>query len=188
VPVSIDTQKPEVMRAAVAAGAGLINDVNALRAPGALEAAAACRVPVCLMHMQGEPRSMQANPHYGDVVAEVKSFLQERVEACGAAGINAQRILLDPGFGFGKTVQHNLQLLARLDSLADLGRPLLVGLSRKSMIGKLLGLEVGERLAASLALAVLAVERGASLVRTHDVAATWQALQMHVALHEVTAA
>jgi dihydropteroate synthase len=187
IPVSVDTQKPEVMRAAVAAGAGLINDVNALRAPGALQAAADCRVPVCLMHMQGEPRTMQADPYYGDVVEEVRAFLQTRVAACLEAGIDAQHILLDPGFGFGKTVQHNLQLLARLDSLTKLGMPLLVGLSRKSMIGKLLGLEVGDRLPASIALAVLAVERGALLVRSHDVAATWQALQMHVALRAVSA-
>lgn len=186
IPVSIDTQKPDVMRAAVAAGAGLINDINALRAPGALQAAAECRVPVCLMHMQGEPRSMQDKPHYEDTVGEVRTFLQARAAACLEAGIEVGQIVLDPGFGFGKTVQHNLQLLAQLDSLARLGMPLLVGLSRKSMIGKLLGLEVGERLPASIALAVLAVERGAALVRTHDVAATWQALQMQVAVRSVT--
>ncbi|MFZ0467960.1 MAG: dihydropteroate synthase [Thiogranum sp.] len=182
VPISIDTQKPEVMRAAVEAGAGFINDVNALRAPGALEAAAECQVPVCLMHMQGEPRTMQADPHYDDVVDEVSGFLQQRAAACEQAGIAREHILLDPGFGFGKTLQHNLQLLARLETIGALGFPLLVGLSRKSMIGKLLGLDVGERLAASIALAVLAVERGAALVRAHDVAPTWQALQMQVAL------
>jgi dihydropteroate synthase len=182
VPISIDTQKPEVMRAAVAAGAGFINDVNALRAPGALEAAAECQVPVCLMHMQGEPRTMQADPHYDDVVDEVSGFLQQRAAACEQAGIAREHILLDPGFGFGKTLQHNLQLLARLETIGALGFPLLVGLSRKSMIGKLLGLDVGERLAASIALAVMAVERGAALVRAHDVAPTWQALQMQVAL------
>jgi len=182
VPISIDTQKPEVMRAAVAAGAGFINDVNALRAPGALEAAAGCQVPVCLMHMQGEPRTMQADPHYDDVVDEVSGFLQQRAAACEQAGIAREHVLLDPGFGFGKTVQHNLQLLARLETIGALGFPLVVGLSRKSMIGKLLGLAVGERLAASIALAVLAVERGAALVRAHDVAPTWQALQMQVAL------
>jgi len=182
VPISIDTQKPEVMRAAVAAGAGFINDVNALRAPGALEAAVGCEVPVCLMHMQGEPRTMQADPHYDDVVGEVSGFLQQRAAACEQAGIAREHILLDPGFGFGKTLQHNLQLLARLETISALGFPLLVGLSRKSMIGKLLGLDVGERLAASIALAVLAVERGAALVRAHDVAPTWQALQMQVAL------
>jgi len=185
VPISIDTRKPEVMRAAAAAGAGMINDVNALRAPGALEAAAESGLPVCLMHMQGEPRTMQSGPRYSDVVGEVKRFLVERVAACEAAGIGRQRILLDPGFGFGKTLEHNLQLLARLDELAASGLPVVVGLSRKSMIGKLLGVEVGERLPASIALAVLAVERGARLVRAHDVAATWQALQMQAALQRV---
>ena len=185
VPISIDTHKPEVMSAAVAAGAGLINDVNALRTPGALEAAARCGVPVCLMHMQGEPRSMQTDPHYDDVAEEVRTFLRHRVGACEQAGIAADRILLDPGFGFGKTVRHNLELLAQLDTIEALGFPLVVGLSRKSMIGKLLGLEVDERLPASLALAVLAVERGATVVRTHDVAATWQALQMNMALDAV---
>ena len=185
VPISIDTRKPAVMRAAVEAGAGLINDVNALREEAALEVAAACSVPVCLMHMQGEPRNMQAAPQYDDVVDEVREFLHERVQACLAAGIPREKLLLDPGFGFGKSVEHNLQLLARLDAFSSMGIPILVGLSRKSMIGKLLGLEVGERLPASIALAVLAVERGAVLVRTHDVAATWQALQMNVALRAV---
>ncbi len=185
VPISIDTRKPEVMRAAVAAGAGLINDVGALRMPGALQAAAECDVPVCLMHMQGEPGTMQAAPQYDDVVAEVRTFLRRRAGACEQAGIAPERILLDPGFGFGKTVQHNLQLLAGLESIDALGFPLVVGLSRKSMIGKLLGLKVADRLPASIALAVLAVERGAILVRSHDVAATWQALQMNVALRSV---
>jgi len=184
VPISIDTQKPRVMRAAVAAGAGLINDVNALRAPGAVEAAVDCAVPVCLMHMQGDPRTMQANPDYDDVVVDVRDFLLQRAAVCEQAGIPADRILLDPGFGFGKTLEQNLGLLAGLATLADTAYPLLVGLSRKSMIGKLLGLEVAERLPASLALAVLAVERGARLVRAHDVAATWQALQMCIALQE----
>jgi dihydropteroate synthase len=185
VPVSVDTQKPEVMQAAVAAGAGLINDVNALRAPGALETAAASGVPVCLMHMRGDPRTMQSDPHYADVVEEVKAFLIQRVATCEAAGIGPERLLLDPGFGFGKTVDHNLQLLARLDQLAEPGLPLVVGLSRKSMIGKLLHLDIAERLPASIALAVLAVERGARLVRAHDVAATWQALQMQAALNDL---
>ena len=185
VPISIDTRKPEVMQAAVAAGAGLINDVNALQAPGALEAARASAVPVCLMHMRGDPRTMQADPHYADVVAEVKTFLLQRVAACEAAGIGRQRLLLDPGFGFGKTVEHNLQLLARLEELAATGLPVVVGLSRKSMIGKLLGLDIAGRLPASIALAVLAVERGARLVRAHDVAATWQAVQMQAAVQRV---
>jgi len=182
VPISIDTQKPGVMRAAIRAGAGFINDVNALRAPDALDAAAECGVPVCLMHMQGDPRTMQSDPQYDDVVDEVKTFLQQRLSACEQAGIRSERIVLDPGFGFGKTAYHNLQLLARLEEFDCLGRPVVVGLSRKSMIGKLLGLEVGERLPAGIALAVLAVERGARLVRSHDVAATWQALQMSTAL------
>ncbi len=182
VPISIDTRKPEVMRAAIRAGAGFINDVNALREPGGLELGVEYGLPVSLMHMLGEPRTMQANPRYDDVVQEVSTFLQQRVAVCEAAGIRRDRLLLDPGFGFGKTVAHNLQLLARLDELAGLELPLVVGLSRKSMIGRLLGLEVGERLPASIALAVLAVERGAKLVRAHDVAETWQALQMNVAL------
>jgi len=185
VPISIDTRKPEVMRAAIQAGAGFINDINGLRDPGALEMAAECAVPVCLMHMQGEPRSMQADPRYENVVDEVAEFLQQRVSACAQTGIRRERILLDPGFGFGKTVVHNLRLLKRLDELTRLGLPIVVGLSRKSMIGQLLGLEPGERLPASIALAVLAVERGARLVRSHDVAATWQALQMKAALKNI---
>lgn len=185
IPISIDTRKPEVMHAAAAAGAALINDVNALRAPGALDAAAATGLPVCLMHMQGNPLSMQDQPRYEDVVAEVKAFLQLRVDACEAGGIPRERLLIDPGFGFGKTVEHNLALLGHLNEFADLGAAVMVGLSRKSMIGKLLNLEVAERLPASIALAVLAVERGARLVRAHDVAATWQALQMINAVRKV---
>jgi dihydropteroate synthase len=183
VPISIDTRKPGVMRAAINAGAGFINDINALRESGALEMAAGFAVPVCLMHMQGEPRTMQENPRYENVVDEVADFLQQRITACEQAGVGRERLLLDPGFGFGKTVTHNLYLLERLNVLTRLGLPLVVGLSRKSMIARLLGLEPGERLPASIALAVLAVERGARLVRSHDVAATWQALQMAVALH-----
>lgn len=186
VPISIDTRKPRVMRAAIQAGAGLINDINALRAPGALEVAAEYAVPVCLMHMRGEPRNMQEDPRYGDVVDEVAEFLQRRVSACEQMGVGRERILLDPGFGFGKTVAHNLKLLKRLDEFTHLGLAVVVGLSRKSMIGKLLGgLAPGERLPASIALAVLAVERGARLVRSHDVAPTWQALQMNVALKNI---
>jgi dihydropteroate synthase len=183
VPISIDTRKPGVMRAAIKAGAGFINDINALRESGALEMAAGFAVPVCLMHMQGEPRTMQEDPRYENVVDEVADFLQQRITACEQAGVGRERLLLDPGFGFGKTVAHNLYLLERLNVLTRLGLPLVVGLSRKSMIARLLGLEPGERLPASIALAVLAVERGARLVRSHDVAATWQALQMAVALH-----
>jgi dihydropteroate synthase len=182
VPVSIDTRKPEVMAAAVAAGAGLINDVNALRAPGALEAAVAAGVPVCLMHMQGEPRTMQEAPDYGDVVEEVRGFLLARAGACEAAGIPSARILLDPGFGFGKALGHNLRLLRELDRLTSAGYPVLVGLSRKSMIGKVLGLETERRLHPSLALAVLAVWQGARLVRAHDIRATVEAIGMCAAV------
>jgi dihydropteroate synthase len=183
VPLSVDTSKPEVMRAAVGAGAGMINDVWALRKTGALEAAAGAGVPVCLMHMQGDPRTMQAAPRYADVLSEVRGFLQDRIAACSAAGIDSERLLLDPGFGFGKSLAHNLALLAGLEEICSLGRPVLVGLSRKSMIGALTGRLVGERLPGSLAAAVLAVERCARLVRTHDVAATVDALRVVRALH-----
>lgn len=186
--LSVDSSTPAVMRAAADAGAHLINDVRALRRPGALEAAAASGLPVCLMHMRGSPETMQADPRYVDVVAEVEAFLRERVAACRAAGIDAGSILLDPGFGFGKTVAHNLALLAALPRLGALGHPLLVGLSRKSLIAKLLGRSVEERLPASLALAVLAAERGASIIRAHDVAETADALAMVAALAEAGAA
>ena len=181
--VSVDTSAPELMTAAAGAGAGLLNDVRALGREGALAAAAATGLPVCLMHMRGEPATMQQAPSYDDVVAEVMDFLHQKVEACGAAGIARQRLVLDPGFGFGKTVQHNLQLLKGLPRLAELGLPVLVGLSRKSLIQKLIGRPVEERLPASLALAVLAVERGAAIVRTHDVAATADAVAMWTALN-----
>jgi dihydropteroate synthase len=183
--VSVDTSSPGVIEAAAAAGAGLINDVRALRREGALAAAAASGLPVCLMHMQGEPGSMQVAPTYNDVVAEVAAFLAERTAACEVAGIERDRILLDPGFGFGKTVAHNLQLLRGLPRLCEPGLPLLVGLSRKSLIGKLIGRELDQRLPASLALAVLAVERGARLVRCHDVAETVDALAMCAALADM---
>ncbi|MGD2083722.1 MAG: dihydropteroate synthase, partial [Chromatiales bacterium] len=157
VPLSVDTSKPEVMRAAAAAGAGMINDVMALRAPGALVAASESGLPVCLMHMQGEPRTMQRDPHYADVVAEVRAFLAERVQACEAAGISRNRLVLDPGFGFGKTLGHNLSLLKHLDALVDSGLPVLAGVSRKSMIGRLLGdVPAQDRLYGSLAAAVIA--------------------------------
>lgn len=177
VPISIDTSKPEVMRAAVAAGAGFINDVRALREPGAVETAAALQVPVCLMHMQGEPRSMQHHPVYSDVAVEVRDFLQERIDACITASIPRQRIVLDPGFGFGKTVEHNLDLLRRLGVLRTFGAPILAGLSRKSMIGNLFGLPVTQRLHASVALALIAVQNGATLLRVHDVRATREAIR-----------
>ena len=178
IPVSIDTQKPVVMREAVAAGAGMINDVNALQADGAIETAAGLGVPVCLMHMQGVPESMQDMPGYQDVVTEVVSFLGARAAACVAAGILPGQIVLDHGFGFGKTVEHNLSLLRRLDRLVALGYPVLVGLSRKSLIGKVTGLPVDKRLYPSIALAVLAVWQGASIVRCHDVRQTREAVQM----------
>lgn len=178
-PVSIDSSKAKVMRESVGAGAALINDVMALRGPGALQAAKELDVPVCLMHMQGEPRSMQQQPVYTDVVAEVKDFLLERVSACEAAGIAREKLLLDPGFGFGKSLEHNLKLLKNLHTIADIGLPLLVGISRKSMIGKILDdRPVDKRLYGSLAAAVMALERGAAIIRVHDVAATVDALKV----------
>ena len=177
-PISIDTSKPEVMRAAVAAGAGFINDVRALRDEGALEAAASLEVPVCLMHMQGEPRGMQENPRYRDVLSEIGDFLRARLQAAQAAGIPAQRLVIDPGFGFGKTLEHNLELLRGLKKLQSLGAPILVGLSRKSLIGKALGLPVEGRLQASVALALMAVQNSARIVRVHDVGPTVETLRM----------
>ncbi len=176
-PISIDTSKPEVMRAAVAAGAGMINDVYALRRDGALDAAAQLKVPVVLMHMLGEPRTMQDAPHYDDVVSDVRRFLAERIFACEMSGIDKKRIVVDPGFGFGKTLEHNLALLANLDQLAALGVPLMAGLSRKAMIGTLTGREKhADRAAGSAAAAMIAVQKGAVIVRVHDVAATRDAL------------
>src|SRR5215469_16291231 len=180
--ISIDTSQPEVMRAAAAAGAGLINDVRALREPGALAAAAASGCALCLMHLQGEPRTMQLAPHYGDVVGEVRAFLAARVAACRDAGIAAERLTVDPGFGFGKNLEHNLTLLRRLGELAADGVPVLVGLSRKSMLGKLTQREPGERLGGSVALAVIAALHGARIVRAHDVAATVDALKVIAAV------
>lgn len=186
VPISIDTSKPEVMHAAVAAGAGFINDVRALRESGAVETAAALQVPVCLMHMQGEPRSMQQHPVYSDIAIEVRDFLQKRIDVCIAAGIPRQRIVLDPGFGFGKTADHNLDLLRRLGVLRALGVPILVGLSRKSMIGTLFELPVTQRLHASVALALIAVQNGATIVRVHDVRATREAIRTLEAVYSGT--
>lgn len=176
--ISVDTSKPGVMRAAVEAGAGMINDVFALRQEGAVEAAAELGVPVCLMHMQGEPRRMQEKPEYDNVVEEVGGFLAERAAVCEAAGIPANQIVLDPGFGFGKTLQHNLQLMRGLPELAQGGYPLLVGISRKSMLGAITGRETGDRVAASVAAALLAVQGGAAIVRVHDVAETADALKL----------
>jgi dihydropteroate synthase len=174
--ISIDTMKPEVMRAAVAAGAGMVNDVLALQAPGALQAVASTGAAVCLMHMQGTPRTMQVEPHYDDVVADVESFLLQRVQACADAGIARERIVLDPGFGFGKSLQHNLSLLAGIPRIASHGYPVLAGLSRKAILGKLLGRSVEHRLAGSLALATIAVHRGARIIRSHDIAPTCDAV------------
>ncbi|MEP7275356.1 MAG: dihydropteroate synthase [Betaproteobacteria bacterium] len=181
--VSVDTMKPGVMRAAIAAGAAMVNDVGALRAPGAIEAVADSGAAVCLMHMQGEPRSMQADPRYADVVAEVGAFLRERAHACEAAGIAPDRIAVDPGFGFGKTVAHNLRLLRELRTLVELGYPVVAGLSRKSTLGALTGRDSAERLPASVAAALAAVAHGASIVRVHDVRATVDALAVWTAIH-----
>ena len=182
-PVSVDTSKPEVMRAAIAAGAAMINDVNALQAPGALEAVAKGNAAACLMHRQGEPRDMQHNPQYQNVVAEVKDFLQQRLDAAQTAGIPLERLVIDPGFGFGKTLGHNLELLRQLDSFTDMGVPVLAGLSRKSMLGKITGNEVGNRVHASVAAALLAATKGARILRVHDVKATWDALAVYNAVY-----
>jgi len=182
VPVSVDTSKPGVMRAALAAGAAVINDVRALQEPGALDAVRASDCGLVLMHMQGLPRTMQREPHYEDVVAEVAAFLEARVAVATNAGIRADRIVIDPGFGFGKTLGHNFTLLRRLDDLRVLGRPVLAGLSRKSMLGAVTGRAVDDRMAASLAAAILAVERGARIVRVHDVAATRDAMKVWAAI------
>ncbi len=176
--VSIDTMKPEVMRAACRAGAAIINDVKALQAPGAIEVAAAEQAAVCLMHMRGEPRTMQLAPAYGAVVDEVGAFFESRIATCLAQGIPASRLLIDPGFGFGKTLAHNLELLAQLPSFQALRLPILVGMSRKGMLGQITGRAVVDRTAAGLAAATLAVWNGASIVRTHDVAATVDAVKV----------
>jgi len=184
VPVSIDTSKPEVMCAAVDAGAGMINDVRALSVPGALEMAASLGVPVCLMHMLGEPRTMQQDPRYKDVVMEVKAFFEERIVVCEQAGIARRRLLIDPGFGFGKSLSHNLTLLKHLAEFASLGVPVLVGISRKSMIGALLDAPMAQRVYGSVAAAVLAVWNGAAIVRVHDVRATVDALKVCAAVRQ----
>ncbi|BAQ72532.1 dihydropteroate synthase [Pseudomonas sp. Os17] len=180
--ISVDTSTPAVMRETARQGAGLINDVRALRRDGALDAAAATGLPVCLMHMLGEPGDMQDNPHYEDVAREVSEFLLERMAACASAGIEAERIVLDPGFGFAKTLQHNLSLFKHMETLHALGRPLLVGVSRKSMIGQSLNRPLAERLHGSLALAALAVTKGAKIIRVHDVAETVDVVRMIAAV------
>ena len=184
VPISVDTWKPEVMAAVLQHGASMINDVNALAAPGALESVRESDCAICLMHKRGEPRTMQASPTYVDVVTEVRDFLSERVGAAETAGIARERLVIDPGFGFGKTAVHNLRLLRNLDSIQSLGVPVMAGLSRKSLLGRITGRRVDERQAASVAIALLAVERGAALVRVHDVAATRDALQVLSAVND----
>ncbi len=180
--ISVDTSAPMVITEVARLGAGLINDVRSLRREGAVQAAAATGLPICLMHMLGEPGDMQDNPHYADLVGEVSAFLVERMERCAAAGIAAERIVLDPGFGFAKTLQHNLSLFKHMEALQALGRPLLVGVSRKSMIGQTLNRPVGERLYGSLALAALAVTKGARILRVHDVAETADVVRMIAAV------
>jgi len=180
--ISVDTSCPQVMRESARLGAGLINDVRSLRREGALQAAAQSGLPVCLMHMQGEPETMQKNPHYDDLLAEVQAFFAERMAACAAAGIAAERIILDPGFGFAKNLQHNLSLFKHLQVLHGFARPLLVGVSRKSMIGQALGREVDQRLAGGLALAALALAKGARILRVHDVAETVDVVRMLAAV------
>jgi len=187
VPISVDTRKAEVMRAAIAAGAGMINDVSALRGPGTLDAAAETGAAVCLMHMQGEPGTMQVAPHYEDVCGDVQKFLTDRILACQFAGIDKRNIVIDPGFGFGKSCTHNLELLARLEGLGVLGCAILVGLSRKRSIGELTGREdPAQRVSGSVAAALIAVQRGASIVRVHDVAPTRDALAVWEAVRAIT--
>jgi dihydropteroate synthase len=178
IPLSIDTQKPEVMAAAIRAGAAMVNDVNALRSEGAVQACAASNVAVCLMHMQGQPRTMQACPSYDDVVADVAAYLCTRATVCEEAGITHDRIVLDPGFGFGKTLAHNLALLRQLDEIVSRGYPVMVGLSRKSMFNALLGRATHERLVPSVVSALIAVQKGATILRVHDVAQTCDALKI----------
>ena len=183
-PLSVDTSKPEVMRAALAAGANMVNDINALQQADALAAVAASDAAVCLMHKQGTPQTMQQQPHYQDVVAEVLQFLRTRIAAVQAAGIARERIVIDPGFGFGKTLAHNLNLLCHLDAFSVLGVPVLAGLSRKSMLGAITGQDIQHRVPASVAAALLAVQRGAAIVRVHDVRATVDALKIFNAVNE----
>ena len=178
VAVSIDTSTPQVIAAAANAGAGLINDVRALQRDGALQAAADSGLPICLMHIKGEPKTMQQEPHYDDLLADISSYFEERVLACQAVGIAREKLILDPGFGFGKTLQHNLQLLHSMQRLQNFNLPILVGMSRKSMLGNVIHKPVGERVFGGVAVAVMALERGATIVRTHDVGATVDALKM----------
>lgn len=185
VPISIDTYKPEVMKAAIAAGASIVNDVFALRQPGALDVVAASKTGICLMHSQGTPQTMQLDPQYQDVVREVRDFLRDRLTACEAHGIGRERIVLDPGFGFGKRSVHNVALLRELGTLRELGQPILVGLSRKSVLGQLTGNDVNSRLHASLSAAVISAMKGARIVRVHDVKATVDALRIVTAVEDL---
>lgn len=180
--ISVDTSKPEIMQAAISAGASIINDVNALQAPGAIEIIAKSKVMVCLMHMKGKPRSMQKEPQYIDVISEVKSFLQQRIDLANSSGIPYDRLIIDPGFGFGKTLKHNLALLRHLDQFVQMKVPVLVGLSRKSMLGAITGNDVDNRVYASIAAALLAATKGAKILRVHDVKATKDAIMIHNAL------
>lgn len=182
VPISVDTYKPEVMKAAIAYGASMINDIYALRMPGAIEAVAGSDCALCMMHMQGEPLTMQQSPVYGDVLGEVRAFLDGRADAVMAAGVARDRLVLDPGFGFGKTLAHNLELLRHFSAVTHAGLPLLAGISRKSMLGAITGRPVSERVSASVAAALLAAQRGAHILRVHDVAATRDALAVWQAL------
>jgi dihydropteroate synthase len=182
VPLSVDTQKPELMREAIAAGAAMVNDINALQAPGALDAVAANDAGVCIMHKQGAPADMQRNPRYDDVVSDIYAFLAQRVQALRAAGVAMERVAVDPGFGFGKTLEHNLQLLRELHRFGAIGAVVLAGISRKAMLGLISGREVGDRLHASVAAAMLAVQQGARIVRVHDVATTRDALAVLTAV------
>jgi dihydropteroate synthase len=186
VAVSVDTLKPEVMRAAIAAGCAVVNDVNGFRSPGAIEAVAQSNVGLIVMHMQGTPQTMQEAPHYDDVVSEVRSFLASRVSALEAAGVASDRIVLDPGFGFGKTLEHNKQLFRALPALASMGYPILAGVSRKRMIGELTGRGIEDRVAGSVAAALLAVQNRASLVRVHDVKETVDAIKVWMELRNET--
>jgi dihydropteroate synthase len=185
VPISIDTSKPEVMQAAIFAGAQMVNDINALQDAAAMKVAAANDVAVCLMHKQGNPQTMQQQPHYQNVVAEVSGFLRDRIAAAQAAGIQRERIVIDPGFGFGKSLAHNLVLLRELNKLTVHGVPVLAGLSRKSMLGALTGQDVTQRLSASVAAALIAVQRGAKIVRVHDVRATVDAFRILSAVNDI---
>ncbi|SFP88423.1 Dihydropteroate synthase [Nitrosomonas cryotolerans] len=184
IPISIDTSKPEVMKHAIESGVSMINDINALRTPGAVEAIAQTNVFISLMHMQGQPHSMQKDPQYTHVVTEVMNFLRQRLSVVQNAGISRDRLLIDPGFGFGKSLQHNLELLRHLDDFMSIGVPILVGLSRKSMLGAITGNEVGQRIHESVAAALLAVIKGAKIVRVHDVKATRAALAVYTALND----